>query len=430
MSEAAARELDAADPLGGFRDRFHIPPSPRHDDGRPSIYLCGNSLGLQPKDTRPALEQELEDWARLGVEGHFEAQTPWLPYHEHLRDLAAQVVGAQPHEVVVMNSLTVNLHLLLISFYRPTAERYKIVIDGPCFPSDVYAAKSQLRLHGHDEDGLRSISPREGEHTVREEDLEALLEAEGDSIALVLLGGVNYYTGQLFDLARVAKACHAKGALLGVDLAHAAGNAPLQLHDDGVDFAAWCSYKYLNSGPGAVAGAFVHERHLGRGGPEAFEAFCRQPRCEGWWGNDPETRFEMGPDFVPVKSADAWQLSNPPILAMTPVLTSLRIFAEAGMHRLREKSERLTGYLAERIAAIGAPAFEVITPSEPQRRGCQLSILVHDRPRELFERLQAAGVICDFRRPNVIRIAPTPLYNTFHDCWVFSEVLAQAAAEH
>jgi kynureninase len=430
MSEAAARELDAADPLKGFREKFHIPPSPRHDDGRASIYLCGNSLGLQPKATRPALEQELEDWARLGVEGHFDAKTPWLPYHEHLRDLAAQVVGAQPHEVVVMNSLTVNLHLLLISFYRPTAERYKIVIDGPCFPSDVYAAKSQLRLHGHDEDGLRSVSPREGEHTVREQDLEALLEAEGDSIALVLLGGVNYYTGQLFDLARVAKACHAKGALLGVDLAHAAGNAPLRLHDDGVDFAAWCSYKYLNAGPGAVAGAFVHERHLGRGGPESFDTFRRQPRCEGWWGNDPETRFEMGPDFVPVKSADAWQLSNPPILAMTPVLSSLRIFAEAGMQRLREKSERLTGYLAERIAAIGAPAFEVITPSEPERRGCQLSILVHDRPRELFERLQAAGVICDFRRPNVIRIAPTPLYNTFHDCWVFSEVLAEAAAEH
>lgn len=431
MSEAEAQELDAGDPLAGFRDRFHIPPSPAHTDGRDAIYLCGNSLGCQPKALRAAMEQELDDWARLGVEAHFHGAHPWYPYHEELRDNAAMVVGAQPDEVVLMNSLTTNLHLLMLSFYRPTPARRRILIDRPVFPSDVYAVKSQLRMHGVDpEEGLLSVAPREGEHTVRNEDVEALLEREGEGIALVLLGGVNYLTGQLLDVDRIVSAAHARGCTVGVDLAHAAGNAPLRLHDWNVDFAAWCSYKYLNSGPGAVAGAFVHRRHLGQDGAESFAAFQAMPRCEGWWGNDPQTRFEMTDRFVPVQRVDAWQLSNPPILAMAPVRVSLELFAEAGMEPLRAKSERLTGYLEGLIDGIGSPAFEVITPREPAARGCQLSILVHERPEELFQALQAAGVVCDFRRPNVIRVAPTPLYNTFHDCWVFAQVLAQAAKDH
>jgi len=427
--EAEAQALDAADPRPAHRDRFFVPPSPAHDDGREAIYLCGNSLGLQPKATRAAVEQELDDWARLGVEGHFRAATPWYSYHETCRELAAELVGARPHEVVVMNTLTVNLHLLMVSFYRPEGDRRRILIDGPCFPSDVYAVKSQLRCAGADpEADLVWVRPREGEATVRPEDVEAAVAAEGDRLSLALLGGVNYYTGQLHDLERLTRAVHAAGAVMGVDLAHAAGNVPLRLHDWGLDFAAWCSYKYLNSGPGAVGGAFVHERHLGRGGGDAFAAFRALPRYEGWWGNAPESRFGMEPEFVPVKSADAWQLSNPPILSLAPVRVSLELFREAGgMLALRERSRRLTGYLLTRIDRLGPTAFEVITPRDPAARGCQLSILVHDRPEALFAALQAAGVVCDLRRPNVIRVAPTPLYNTFQDCWAFARVLEEAS---
>lgn len=431
MSAQDPATLDAQDPLAEFRDRFHVPPSPKHDDGRPSIYLCGNSLGLQPKALARAMDQELADWRELGVEGHFEAKNPWLPYHEPLRDLAAPIVGAHPDEVVLMNSLTVNLHLLMVSFYRPTAARPAILIDRPVFPSDIYAVKSQLRFHGHDpEADLISVGPREGEHTVRTADLLEAIERDGDRIALVLLGGVNYLTGQLVDVATVTKAAQAKGCSVGVDLAHAAGNVPLALHDWNVDFAAWCNYKYLNSGPGAIAGAFVHRRHLGQGGAEDFAAFQARPRFEGWWGNDPAERFKMEDAFVPIQRVDAWQLSNPPILALAPVRVSLELFREAGLEALREKSLALTGFLRAQIEAIGSSAFEIVTPREPAAHGCQLSILVHQRPEELHQRLQAAGVICDFRRPNVIRVAPTPLYNSFQDCAAFAQVLAAAAAEH
>jgi len=422
-----AQQLDAADPLASFRERFELPPSPAHDDGRPAIYLCGNSLGLQPKALRAELNQELDDWARLGVEGHFEAEHPWYSAHAPLAEPVAAVVGALPHEVVVMNSLTVNLHLLLTSFFRPEGERRKLVIDGPTFPSDVYAAKSQLRCHGLGAEDLLVFAPREGEEVLRIEDVLERIEREGQQIATLLLSGVNYYTGQLLDIGAITAAAHAQGCLVGVDAAHGAGNADLRLHEWGVDFACWCHYKYLNSGPGALAGAFVHERHLGRGGAEDFAAFKARPRFEGWWGNDPETRFEMGGDFVPVKSADAWQLSNPPILALAPVRVSLRLFAEAGMERLRAKSKQLTGYLEHLIDGLSAESFTVITPRDPERRGCQLSILAHDQPEALFKRLQAAGVICDFRRPNVIRVAPTPLYNTFEDCWRFAQVLGEVS---
>lgn len=429
FSEAEARAKDAADPLADYRGRFWIPPSPAHDDGRESIYLCGNSLGLQPKALKGAMEQELEDWARLGVEGHFHGRHPWFSAHEPLREPAALLTGALPHEVVVMNSLTVNLHLLMASFFRPEGTRRKILIDGPTFPSDVYAVKSQLRWHGLDPaEDLIVVAPREGEETLRTDDVLEVLEREGATLALMLLGGVNYYTGQLLELGKLTAAAQAQGCVVGVDLAHAAGNVRLSLHDWGVDFAAWCSYKYINSGPGALAGAFVHERHLGRGGAEDFAAFKARPRCEGWWGNDPAQRFEMGPEFVPVQAADAWQLSNPPILALAPVRVSLELFAEVGLERLEEKSRQLTGYLEQlldEVVAADPAALSVITPRDPAQRGCQLSILAHKEPQRLHERLQAAGVICDFRRPNVIRIAPVPLYNTYLDCFRFAEVLRQ-----
>lgn len=421
-----ARRLDESDPLAGFRQRFLIPPAPGGGE-RPAIYLCGNSLGLQPRATREALLEELDDWARLGVEGHFHARHPWFPAHEPVREPLARLVGARPHEVVAMNSLTVNLHLLMLSFYRPTPERARILIEAPCFPSDVYAVKSQLRLHGIDPaEGLVWARPREGEATLRTDDLERTIEREGPRLGLVLLAGVNYLTGQLLELERLAAACRAARVPLGVDLAHAAGNVPLALHEWGVDFAAWCSYKYLNSGPGALAGAFVHERHLGRD-PASFPAFQARPRLEGWWGNDPRQRFAMGPEFVPVPAADAWQLSNPPVMALAPLRVSLETFdAAGGMQRLREKSERLTGYLAAQLAPLGARGLEVVTPAAPAARGCQLSLRVGRAGRSVHQRLQAAGVVCDFREPDVIRVAPVPLYNTFQDCHALARALADA----
>ena len=413
--EAFARELDAADPLAGCRARFHIP---RGRDGQPAVYFCGNSLGLQPVATRERVEQELRDWAELAVEGHFHGKNPWFPYHEFLRDVGARLVGALPHEVVFMNSLTVNLHLMMVSFYRPTRERFKILVEDSAFPSDNYAVRTQIRFHGIDPaDALLVARPREGEVTLRVEDIEALIERERSRIALVLFGGVNYWTGQVFDMPRIAAAARRAGCIVGFDLAHAAGNIPLRLNEWGVDFAAWCNYKYLNSGPGAVAGCFVHERHA---------RDTSLPRFGGWWGNDPKTRFRMHleAEFAPMPTADGWQLSNPPILALAPVKTSLDIFDEVGMPALRAKSQRLTGYLQSWLDRLGTNRYQVITPREPEQRGCQLSLFVQERPRELFKQLEASGVMCDYREPNVVRVAPVPLYNTFHDVWRFARILA------
>ncbi|HZW06580.1 MAG TPA: kynureninase, partial [Phycisphaerales bacterium] len=392
----------------------------------PCVYLCGNSLGLMPKVTPAALQEDLEAWGRLGVEGHFHAKHPWFPAHEFVRDAAARLVGGLPHEVVVMNSLTVNLHLMMASFYRPTAERYKIVIEDAAFPSDSYAVQSQAALHGFDpKSAVVRLKPREGEETLRTEDVLAEIERHGRSVALVMLGGVNYYTGQFMDIPAITAAGHKWGAVVGWDLAHAAGNVVLKLHEWGADFACWCSYKYLNSGPGAIAGCFVHERHARN--TKGFGEAGFLPRMAGWWGNDPATRFMMGPDFVPAPTADAWSMSNPPIMALTPVRVSLEIFDKVGMAALREKSEKMAGYLRGLVedATHGRPgAVKFITPREMAARGCQLSIAIEKGPpRQFHAELSAKGVVCDFREPNVVRIAPVPLYNTFHDCWRFADVL-------
>lgn len=418
--ESFALQLDAEDPLRRFRERFHIPGDAQ---GKPLIYFVGNSLGLMPMATRGVVEQELDDWARLGVDGHLEGRTPWYSYHETVREPLARIAGALPHEVVAMNSLTVNLHLMMATFYRPTKARAKILMEDPAFPSDTYAAKSQIRRHGFDpKKALILARPAEGDFAVRAEELARAIEQHGDEIALVLLSGVNFFTGQLFDIAEVTAAAQKRGCIVGIDLAHAIGNVPLAMHASNVDFAVWCSYKYLNSGPGAVGGAFVHERH----------AQDRDlPRFAGWWGNDPGTRFRMHleEEFVPVPSADAWALSNPPILSLAPLRSSLAIFDEAGgMEPLRRKSVQLTGYLEFMLAQASSKLFTVITPREPSERGSQLSILAHDDPQGLFAKLEAAGVKCDFREPNVIRAAPTPLYNTFHEVWRFAKLLTDARA--
>lgn len=414
--EPFARKLDAGDPLARFRDQFF---RPQRADGRAVIYFCGNSLGLQPKAAREIVMQELTDWANLAVEGHFKAATPWYPYHENLREPGARLVGALPHEVVFMNGLTANLHLLMVSFYRPTPQRYKILIEDAAFPSDTYAVRTQIRHHGlNPDDALVVVRPRAGEYTLRCADILEAIEREGTKLALVMMSGVNYFSGQLFDMPAIAAAAHQGGAIAGFDLAHAVGNVELRLHDWNVDFAAWCNYKYLNSGPGAVAGAFVHEKHV---------RDAKLPRFGGWWGNDPGTRFRMhlNPEFVPVPSADAWQLSNPPILALAPVLASLRIFDEAGMAALCKKSRRLTSYLQYLIDQMPSERYTVITPREQTQRGCQLSILAHERPRQLFDALEHDGVMCDFREPNVVRVAPVPLYNTFHEVWRFAGILSR-----
>jgi len=413
--EAYARALDADDSLASYRRQFHIP---KDVHGQDVVYFAGNSLGLQPKATRDLVTQELDDWATQAVEAHFHGKTPWYSYHEVFRESGARLVGAVPGEVVMMNSLTVNLHLLMASFYRPTPRRFKILIEDAAFPSDTYAVRSQLIHHGFDPDaGLILARPRSGEWVIRTEDILSLLSEQGDQIALVLLSGVNYYTGQVFDMPRITAAAQAAGCRVGWDLAHAAGNLVLNLHEWNVDFAAWCNYKYLNSGPGAVAGAFVHERH---------GADATIPRFAGWWGNDPATRFRMHlePRFIPRPGADGWQISNPPILAMAPIRASLALFDQATMPQLRAKSERLTAYLLWLLDCAPADTWRVITPREPEQRGCQLSLLVHDRPRERFAALQRAGIVCDFREPNVIRVAPVPLYNTFHDVWRFVMALA------
>lgn len=406
-----AAEMDRNDPLASYRDEYFIP---RTVDGEPYIYLCGNSLGLQPKGTRAAIEQELHDWETLGVDGHFEAKHPWYSYHEFFRESAAEVVGAVPGEVVVMNTLTTNLHLMMVSFYRPTPTRYKILIEEGAFPSDQYAVRSQARFHGYDPDeAVVAMRPRQGENTIRTEDVEALLAEQGDSFALVMFGGVNYYTGQAFDLERVTTAAHRQGCVVGFDLAHAAGNLLMRLHDWDVDFAVWCTYKYLNSGPGGVSGCFVHERH-------AFEP--ELPRFEGWWGNDPKTRFEMRPEFIPQQGAAGWQLSNAQILPLAAHKAALDLFVRAGMPALHRKSELLTGYL-EYLIGNDPDHYTILTPSNPTERGCQLSIRTRKDARWLSEGLKWKGVIADFRPPDVIRVAPVPMYNTFEDVRQFAEIL-------
>ncbi len=407
-----AAEMDAADNLASWRKEFFIPKT---KDGKECIYLCGNSLGLQPRRVEKAVQQELTDWQNLGVEGHFHAKHPWMPYHEFLTDKLAKLVGAKPIEVVAMNSLTVNLHLLMVSFYRPTKTRHKIIIEGGAFPSDQYAVASQIKFHGFDpKTSLIELKPRAGERTLRSDDIEAVIEREGDSVALIMLGGVNYYTGQLFDMERITRAGHKKGCMVGFDLAHAAGNVPLRLHDWDVDFACWCSYKYLNSGPGALAGAFVHEKH----------ATADLPKFAGWWGHDKKTRFKMGPDFHVTAGAEGWQLSNPPILSLAAVRASLEMFDEIGMEALRGKSLKLTGYMAFLLASLKTDAFTVLTPQDEKERGCQIAILMHKNGRAVFDKLTDAGVICDWREPDCIRVAPVPLYNSFDDVYEFVRLFA------
>jgi len=414
-NEDFAKQLDAQDSLRVFREKFHLPAN---RSGEPLIYFAGNSLGLMPKAAKQIVEQELEDWAKLGVDAHLKAKTPWYSYHETLRRPAARLVGAQPIEVICMNSLTVNLHLMMATFYHPTKSRFKILMEDPAFPSDTYAIKTQIIHHGLDpKDALILARPRSGEFTVRTEEILDLMEKHADELAVVLIGGVNFFTGQLFDIPTITAAARKHGITVGVDLAHAIGNVPLSLHDWNVDFAVWCSYKYLNAGPGAVAGAFVHERHATN---------TNLPRLAGWFGNDPNTRFRMHlePEFIPVPSADGWQISNPPILSMAPLRASLAIFEEAGMDALRQKSIKLTNYLQFLLEDGGSSKlFNVITPRGADERGCQLSIQAQKHPKELFAKLEAAGAKCDFREPNVIRAAPTPLYNTFDEVWRFANIL-------
>ena len=410
LLEAQALEFDARDPLAAFRDEFLIP---RNDDGSEQVYLCGNSLGLQPRATRSALLDELDDWQRLAVEAHFRGRHPWMPYHEFVRDDLASLVGALPHEVVAMNSLTVNLHLMMVSFYRPSASRHAILIERNAFPSDHHAVESQIRFHGFDPaSALIEIDPDLADGSLSEAAILRAIDQHGDRIALVMLPGLQYLSGQAFDLAAITRAAHAKGCRVGFDLAHAAGNLHLQLHDSGCDFAVWCSYKYLNSGPGAVAGCFVHERH----------ARADLPRFAGWWGHDQATRFRMAPEFVPSPGADGWQLSNPPILALAPLRVSLAIFRRAGMAALRAKSEQLTAAFDALIRTHVGDVLAIATPSEPARRGCQLSLRVkgpREAGRSLFEHLHARGIVVDWREPDVIRAAPTPLYNRHIDCLRF-----------
>jgi kynureninase len=410
-----ARKLDEKDPLKEFRHKFFIP----QHNAKDSIYFTGNSLGLQPKATLQYIQQELDDWATLGVEGHFDAKNPWVAYHEIFPQQLSKIVGCLPEEVVVMNSLTVNLHLLMVSFYRPIREKYKIICEARAFPSDQYAFESQVRYHGLDPaDAIIEVGPREGEHTIRHEDILAAIKKYGAETALVLFGGVNYYTGQYFDIKAITDAAHAAGVYAGFDLAHAAGNVELHLHDWNVDFACWCSYKYLNSGPGGVAGAYIHQKHIGD---------TTLPRFAGWWGYTKQTRFRMEKGFEPIPTVEGWQLSNAPVLSMAAHKASLDIYEEAGMSRLCTKSRQLTDYLLFIIDDINSnhknKTIEVITPRNKNERGCQVSMLMLKKGKEIFDALTRQGVIADWREPDVIRIAPVPLYNTFEDVYRFGEIV-------
>ncbi|MCK7590161.1 kynureninase [Subsaxibacter sp. CAU 1640] len=407
-----AKQQDQQDVLASYRQRFHIP---KNSNGNELIYMTGNSLGLQPKSTKDYINQELEDWAKLGVEGHLEAKHPWLPYHEFLTENMAKVVGAKPLEVVVMNTLTANLHLMMVSFYQPTEKRYKILIEADAFPSDKYAVESQLRHHGFDaEEGLILWKARKVEELANYDDLEDILKKQGDDITLIMIGGVNYYTGQFFDLKRITQLGHKYGCMVGFDCAHGAGNVELNLHDSGADFAVWCTYKYLNSGPGSLGGCFVHERHANNKNLNRFA---------GWWSHKKETRFKMRDEFDQLPGAEGWQLSNPPILSMAAIRASLDIFAEVGMEKLTEKSKKLTGYFEFLLKELGEDIIKIITPSNPDERGCQLSIQVKNADKSLHTKLTEAGVISDWREPDVIRCAPVPLYNSFQDVYHLVEKL-------
>ena len=407
-----AGELDSKDPLKPYRDKFFIP---KKKNGEDVIYFAGNSLGLQPKTVKEYVLQELTDWEKLAVEGHEHAKHPWLPYHEFLTEQTARLVGAKPAEVVNMNTLSVNLHLMMVSFYRPTAKRHKILVETNTFPSDHYAVQSQIRFHGFDPaDSLIEMKPRAGEDTIRTEDIEAFLEKEGESIALILFAGVNYYSGQAFEFERITKAGHKAGCVVGFDMAHGAGNLKLNLHDWDLDFAVWCSYKYLNGGPGAIAGAFVNERHIND---------HTIPKFLGWWGHDKATRFLMESKYIPIPTVESWQLSNPPILQLAALRASLDIFDENGMDKLREKSTMLTAYAEYLVNEKSNGKIQIITPKDSNQRGCQLSLRAKENGKNLHDRLNSSGVICDWREPDVIRIAPVPLYNTFMDVWNFSEIL-------
>ena len=409
-----AIQLDNEDNIAHFRNRFHIP---KDKNGKDWLYFTGNSLGLQPKSTSAYINQELKDWAELGVEGHFEAKNPWLNYHEYLTEKMAKIVGAKPHEVVVMNSLTVNLHLLMVSFYQPTKTKYKIVIESDAFPSDRYAVESQLKFHGFDpKEGLVEWKPRKGEELLRIEDLEEVIDKQGDEIALLLIGGVNYYTGQYLDLQRIAEIGHSKNCFVGIDLAHGAGNIQPNLHESGVDFAAWCTYKYLNSGPGSLSGIFVHEKHAHK---------KELPRFAGWWNHNKATRFNMRQPFDVMPGAEGWQLSNPPILSMAAILASLDLFDEVGMEKLREKSIKLTGYFEYLINEIDTDRIKIITPKNQNERGCQLSIQVKNADKSLHQQLMNRNVITDWREPDVIRCAPVPLYNSFKDVYTMVTILKE-----
>ena len=407
-----ALNRDQKDALRPYREAFHIP---KDNNGNNWLYFTGNSLGLQPKTTKRVVEQELKDWANLGVEGHFQAKNPWMPYHEYLTQSMAKIVGAKPIEVVVMNTLTANLHFLMASFYSPTKKRPKILIESDAFPSDRYAVQTQLEFHGYDpKDCLIEWSPRAGKNLLHIEDLESLLEKQGAEIALILIGGVNYYTGQYLDLKKIAKLGHAKGCKVGIDLAHGAGNIQPDLHASGVDFAAWCTYKYLNSGPGSLGGVFVHQRY-------AHDKNLK--RFAGWWSQNKTTRFDMRQALDISPGAEGWQLSNPPILSMAAIKASLDLFNEVGMEALREKSIQLTGYLEHLINELNNPDIEVITPKDPNQRGCQLSIRVKNTDKTLHKKLTEMHVITDWREPDVIRCAPVPFYNSFEDVYRMVKIL-------
>jgi len=412
----SAKALDRQDPLRSFRSRFFIPKV----DGKESIYLIGNSLGLQPKTTKKLISEELEDWAQLGGDGHLHSRRPWLYYHQFTKKVLAAIVGAKPSEVVAMNQLTVNLHLMLVSFYRPTAKRYKILTEAGAFSSDQYAFESQIKFHGlHPNKTLVELKPRKGEYALRTEDILDAIKQHRNELALVIFGGVQYYTGQFFDIKKIAEAGHTAGAVVGFDLAHAVGNVPLNLHKNNVDFAVWCSYKYLNAGPGAIAGAFVHERHANS---------SNLPRLAGWWGHNEEERFQMKKGFKPMPGVDGWQLSNVPIFQSAALLASLEIFNEAGIDTLREKSIQLTGHLEFLLWQMNSygKTFTIITPPGPEERGCQLSILMKRDGKKVFNKLIKAGIIADWREPDVIRVAPVPMYNSFEDVVRFAESFERA----
>ena len=408
IDKSFSEELDQKDRLKNYRDLFFIPKDKR---GNELIYFCGNSLGLQPKKTKEYIIQEVDDWKKFAVEGHFHAKNPWLPYHELLSVSYSKLIGAKASEVIAMNTLTVNLHLMMVSFYRPKKNKFKVLIEKDAFPSDIYAVESQIKFHGHKaEEALIKLEPRKGEYFIRQQDIEKIIKENSDEIALILIGGVNYYTGQLFDMQKITKIGHDNGIVVGFDLAHAIGNVKLELHKWGVDFAVWCSYKYLNSGPGAIAGAYINERFHNH----------ELPRFTGWWGHNKKERFLMDDKFKPIKSAEGWQLSNPPIFSLAPVLSALSIFDQVGMDALLKKSKLLTDYLEFLINSIENKNIEVI---DVPMRGCQLSVRVKSYDKKLFNNLTENGVVADWREPDVIRIAPVPLYNTFTDAFNFYQIL-------